>query len=117
MSRVSSAKRPTTWSRRRRQPPDRERTSCSAPEAPGPQGPGARPRIGAIGKSTRIGTMLHLKRFIEDERGIQHAEEALLLAAIAMAAVTVARALGSSIGTSFSATNADLVAAEPGGNG
>lgn len=46
------------------------------------------------------------RRFIEDERGVQHAEEALILALIAVASVTIVTTLGTDIAAVF--TSADM---------
>ena len=48
------------------------------------------------------------RRFVSDERGIQHAEEALILALIAVASVAVVSQLGTDIGLVFSAASTCL---------
>ncbi len=45
--------------------------------------------------------MKHLMNLIRDERGIQHAEEALLLALIAIAAIGAAQALAGGVNNTF----------------
>ena len=50
-----------------------------------------------------------LSRLVKDERGIQHAEEALLLALIAVAAVVATTALGTRINDVFDTATTDMV--------
>jgi Flp pilus assembly pilin Flp len=51
------------------------------------------------------------RRFIEDERGVQHAEEALILALIAVASVTIVTTLGNDIAAVFTSADTALQAA------
>ncbi|MBI4496874.1 MAG: Flp family type IVb pilin [Chloroflexi bacterium] len=53
--------------------------------------------------------MKALRRLVKDEEGIQHVEEALLLALIAVAAITVTTALGDGVEAVFQ-TAADELA-------
>ena len=49
--------------------------------------------------------MRKLMNLVNDERGIQHAEEALLLALIAVAAIGAAKTLGAGVNSTFAQTS------------
>lgn len=49
-----------------------------------------------------------VRRLIDDEQGIQHAEEALLLALIAVASITIVKALSGGIQEVFGEADTEL---------
>ncbi len=56
--------------------------------------------------------MRKLMNLVNDERGIQHAEEALLLALVAVAAITAATTLGGNIGHTFNRASGKMCATD-----